>query len=251
MNAPHPLPVPQATATAAPAPIVEPLRRFPVPPPGGMVSEDVGQDDPARQTFLALLEALTHPGRVVELAGLETADDRPMPAAAALAVLGQLRDRPEAVWLGPGQRRPPLQAWLSTHTAARCVATPDEAVIGWVPAAQADAALWQTLGRRQRPHLRSQAATPLTLLIEVPGLLVDPPPPKREPGDLELRPRLRIGQPGRCRETRMAVDGLSRHFWRMRERAAQEPVGPRPVLLLLCDHRLAAIPAEAEVHMAH
>lgn len=95
-----------------------------------------GFADPRHQsqaTFRCLLEAMSRPGRPVELA--VAADCPPGVApwlgAAALA----LCDFDTPVWLAPGLDRPDIAAWLRFHTGAPLVAAPAEAAFVLIEAA--------------------------------------------------------------------------------------------------------------------
>jgi alpha-D-ribose 1-methylphosphonate 5-triphosphate synthase subunit PhnH len=226
-------------------PVIELLRGFPTrwAEHGRAAGAEAQEDAVARQTFLGVLEAMTHPGRIVRLPARLNGRAAPMPASAALAQALLEDDSP--VWLGPGIA---AQAVLLRHR----VCGHRLARFALVQAADAHPRLWHELGADSATGSApgsADAQEGATLLIEVPGLLADPPPPRCEPGDLELMPRLQISAPGLLRQTRLAIDGLARHFWR--ERMNQQ-AGGRPAtveVLLVCADRIAAIPRCARVQL--
>jgi len=246
----HP-PSPATLATAAgrrEPPVIELLRGFPTrwAEHGRAAGAEAQEDAVARQTFLGVLEAMTHPGRIVRLPARPNGRAAPMPASAALALALALLEDDTPVWLGPGiaAQAAPLRHRVCGHRRAR---------FALVQAADAHPRLWHELGADGATGSAPGSTDDqegATLLIEVPGLLADPPPARCEPGDLELMPRLQISAPGLLRrQTRLAVDGLARHFWR--ERMTHEADG-RPAtveVLLVCADRIAAIPRCARVQL--
>lgn len=175
-----------------------------------------GFDDPvhdAQRVFRRLLDALAHPGRVVELAdaftglaGLPT--DIPRGLAAALLAL---TDADAPVWLAPAA--PGLAALLRFHAGAPMLATPAGATF----AALLDAAYALPLTRFERgtPDYPDRSTT---VFIAVPAL--------------EGGARVRLQGPGIAASTTIAPRGLPSAFWR--ERAALRGEFPLGIDVYLC-----------------
>jgi alpha-D-ribose 1-methylphosphonate 5-triphosphate synthase subunit PhnH len=181
----------------------------------------------AQQCFRALLDGMSRPGRVVELAPAAIAGIVPPPplCAGAAAVLLTLLDAETTVHLAGAFERPALLAWLRFHCGVRDAGRSSAAFVV-VDALHADAALWSTLnaGSDEAPQ------TSATMLIQVPALAADP-------SGLALRLR----GPGVKDAQRLAVDGLAPAFWHAR--VAQQAIAPRGVdLVLVAGMRIAALP---------
>jgi alpha-D-ribose 1-methylphosphonate 5-triphosphate synthase subunit PhnH len=210
----------------------------------------------AQAVRACLQDALHDPGRLLPLpAGVLASllpPGRLSPGAAALAL--SLLHAGQSFWVGdaPMQRR--LEGWLAWHTGARPARQIGQAQLLLARACDAQADLFDPLcGQDLLPDALSAdrpwcgdhpwGGDRTTLVVDVPELRADPATPRREPGDAELTPRLRLQgigpEPGRT----LAVGGLSRHFWRVRaQRQAQRLPGVD--ILLLRDQLLCALPAD-------
>lgn len=157
-----------------------------------------------------------------------------LPVGLAALLLG-LSHGGMAAWLAPRDAPPCVLEWLHLHTAARWQDRPQpcEVAMAGLRAASAEPSLWWRLGDA-------------VLVIEVPALVERPGPMRREPGDVELTPRLVVQYPGREAAKVLAVGGLSRQFWR--ERAAVQRCGGFGADLLLVDGlSCCCVPAAALV----
>lgn len=238
--------LPARPVSSVEPPVIELLRGFPTRLFGAGHSAFTGldMDEAERRIFLCVLEAMTHPGRIVALPRLGDGHPRstgPL-APATAALLRTLLEPRSSLWHGPGLDRRALRDWLLQHSSADLAQDARDATFVLTSAAHAHPQLW----RRELPgHPPDRASTGPTLLIEVPRLWANPPAPRREPGDAELSPRLRLSVPGLARTTRLAAEGLGRHFWRERM-ALQAPASPWAVeLILICGDHIAAIPRAA------
>lgn len=182
---------------------------------------DPGLD--AQRTFRAVLDAMAHPGRVVNLAPL----DAPAPlGAAAAAVCLTLLDLDTPVWLDPAAATADVVAYLRFHCGAPVVGTPPAARFAVV----ADPATMPALGTfeggtDERPDLSA------TLVIQVTGLT----------GGRGAR----LTGPGIESEARLEVVGAPALWpdWRANIRRF-----PRGVDVILCaGSRLAALPRTTRV----
>lgn len=312
MHLPHSVHAPSATARAGAeagtGAVIELLRAFPTrllghaldalddeaaAPAAAGGPATPGDEDPAdraaaaaaearlrRRVLLAVLEAMTRPGRIVALPRPEEPGRRlgtarsprgePCcgPDSAAALLLRTLLADPATLWLGHHLAHRGAREWLAEHLPAalpRLQPDPARARLAWLSAADAAPALWRLgsradagpseSGRREDGRREDDESRPTdrgrTLLIEVPALLADPAAPRLEPGDAELTPRLRLHGPGGTPPVRLAVGGLGRHFWRARaefgrgEAATEAPAE----LILLCAGHLAAVPRAARVQL--
>jgi alpha-D-ribose 1-methylphosphonate 5-triphosphate synthase subunit PhnH len=199
-----------------------------------------GEEAPNRQARCGLEQALSRPGWVVVLKAAQGDTAAPLPLQPATqALLEVLLEGAPRLWLSPALDGRTTRAWLALHGAAQLAVDRSAASLVLVRAADAQPELWHA-----GAGLGTGAAT---LLIEVPQLLADPPPPRQEPGDMDLTPRLRLRSGSSPQESRLAVGGLGRHFWRARARWQAEHAAPGADLLLICGQRVAAIPGSAQV----
>jgi alpha-D-ribose 1-methylphosphonate 5-triphosphate synthase subunit PhnH len=84
----------------------------------------------SQRVFRAVLEALSHPGRVVSIV-----HDAPPPEvgnSAAGALLLALLDADCTLWLSPTLAHSDLAPWLRFHTGCRLVDKPEHAQFAWV-----------------------------------------------------------------------------------------------------------------------
>lgn len=182
-----------------------------------------GFDNPVhdgQRVFRRLLDAMAHPGRIVEL-------DVDLPATsplqpAAFAVLLALADFETPLWLSPGAASPDTLAAIRFHCGAPVVADPSRAA--FAVAAKAD----------ERPQLDTldlgSDAYPeraATLIVQVDALGTG--------REVALR------GPGIDGTARLAVDGLDGDFWS--ERKPLEILFPRGLdLVLVHDRAVVTIP---------
>jgi len=187
---------------------------------------DPGFADPVRDAqacFRAVLDAMAHPGRIVQVP-VALPDRLPLGAAAASVGLG-LCDIDTPIWLDAASA--PAAGYLAFHCGAPLAKTPSAARFAFV----ADAAALPpldgfALGTDEYPERSA------TLVIEVFGLANDHGVALRGPGILG--------------ETRLAVSGLPARFWI--ERAALAKLFPRGLdVLFACGDALAALPRSTQI----
>jgi len=179
----------------------------------------------SQQVFRATLDALAHPGRVVELA---TAATPPAPLApATVAVALTFLDHDTPLWLDAPAATADVLAYLRFHCAVPVVASPADARYAVV----ADALRMPALsgfdaGTDERPERST------TLILQVAAL---------RPG----RGR-RLTGPGIEREARLEVIGVPDALWmQLRDNHA---LFPRGVDVVLCaDRAVAALPRTTRV----
>jgi alpha-D-ribose 1-methylphosphonate 5-triphosphate synthase subunit PhnH len=171
----------------------------------------------AQRTFRQLLDAMSRPGRIVEIAARTTAPGL-APAAAATAL--SLCDFETPVWLDGGTAS--AADWLRFHCGAPIVDRASDASFAFLRRLDALPPLDAfALGTDEYPD---RAAT---LVIEVRRLAAGG--------------GLRLGGPGIDGAVRLEVDGLGPAFWR--ERAALADLFPRGIdLALTCGRTLTALP---------
>jgi alpha-D-ribose 1-methylphosphonate 5-triphosphate synthase subunit PhnH len=201
------------------------------PPPVG--SPDFGHIEPgfadpvrgAQVSFRAILDALAHPGRIVELPR-SLAGSPPAPFGAAAASLAlTLCDLDTPVWLDGASSL--ASDYLRFHCGAPITRNPAEARFGFVadPAALPPLDAF-ALGTDEYPERSA------TLVIEVPSLASGRGTLLRGPGIRD--------------EQRLAVAGLPARFWT--ERAALSELFPRGIeILFVSGDALAALPRSTRV----
>lgn len=186
----------------------------------------------AQQTFRAVLEAMSRPGRVLELpANALRGLHGPGLSPGLTAVLLSLLDAEVELWLAPGVGLPSALGYLRFHTGVRPARQVEQAAFVVTTAAQATPDLWQ------RVHQGSDGAPQdgATLVVDVPSL---------EAG--VASPWLRLSGPGIAGEHRLHVGGLDAAFWSAR--AALGSGFPRGVELILCCGRaIAALPRTTRI----
>jgi alpha-D-ribose 1-methylphosphonate 5-triphosphate synthase subunit PhnH len=178
----------------------------------------------AQQVFRAVLQAMAHPGRPIELPVAAPPVDL-MPATAL--VLLTLTDADTPVWWAPSASRSGTAAWLRFHTGAPCVEATSAAAFAVVHgAAPAVGPADFDRGTEEQPE-RS-----CTLLWQVRALDRGPPTVWSGPGIAALR--------------EVRIDGLPEGFW---PAWARQHAGlPRGVdVLLLCGHRCMGLPRSTRV----
>lgn len=191
---------------------------------GAGFAEPVGD---AQRCFRLILEAMAHPGRVVELPSdlLPVNESGLTDAAAALALT--LLDFETPVWLDAPCRR--ATAYLRFHCGVPVVKDTAAARFAFV----ADLGAIPPLGSFDVGDIEFPDRS-TTLVVAVPELMA-------ERG-------LRLRGPGLKDTGRLAVGGIEAPFWRARAELA--PLFPLGVdLVLVCGRRLAAVPRTTVVEV--
>ena len=188
-----------------------------------------GLADPAhdaQRLFRAVLEAASHPGRIVSLP--EAPAGPGSISAAAAAYLLTLVDRDTPLWLGQAFDLAEVRDFVRFHTGASIVADRAEAVFAVLGCEEAAPFDGFTLGTDTYPDRSA------TLVIEVPVLGAGTARTWRGPGI--------DGQ------TSVAVAGLSEPFWR--EWAANHALFPCGVdLVFTAGSQLCALPRSIAVEV--
>ncbi len=162
---------------------------------GTLSSLSSGLADPshdAQQLFREVLDAFSHPGRIVTLADAPHGPGTISPATAAYLLT--LADRDTPLWLAPGFNTPEVRDYLRFHAGVPIVEDRAAATFAVLPHDDADPFEGFALGTDTYPDRSA------TLVIEVPALGTGP---------------LRTGRgPGIKDEAQFAVAGLDDWFWR-------------------------------------
>jgi len=162
-----------------------------------------------QQVFRRLLDAFTHPGRVILLPQRLAAPDALWPSSAALALT--LFDHGTPVHLDPVLDTEGVREFLRFHCGAPLVEAPTDASFALVGnAAELDLSAFAS-GDAERPERSA------TVLVQVSGFLHGEPK--------------RLTGPGIATTTSLVVDGVEARFWQQwRENAALYPSGVDVVL---------------------
>ena len=162
-----------------------------------------------QHVFRQLLDAFTHPGRVILLPQRLAALDALFPSCAALALT--LFDHGTPVHLDPVLDIAAVRDFLRFHCGAPLVEAPREAGFALIGnAAALDLAAFAP-GDAERPERST------TVIIQVPGFLHGKP--------------IRLVGPGVATTTSLVVDGLDGRFWQQwQENGALYPGGVDVVL---------------------
>jgi alpha-D-ribose 1-methylphosphonate 5-triphosphate synthase subunit PhnH len=180
----------------------------------------------AQQIFRAILDAASHPGRIVALPAAPAGPGRLSPAAAAYLLT--LADRDTPVWLADGFDRPEVRDFLRFHAGSPIVGGRGEATFGVLAADAPQPFDAFSLGSDAYPDRSA------TLLIEVPGLRDGPRRQWRGPGI--------DGSAG------VGIAGLPEDFWT--EWAANHGLFPCGVdLVFVADTELCALPRSIAVEV--
>lgn len=194
----------------------------------------------AQQTFRAVLDAMSHPGRVFPLsltstrgiappASMET--DKPMSVGTA-AVLLTLLDAETPVYLAGALSSSASAAYVRFHTGAQVVSQPDASMFVVARAAELNGALLSNLDFGSDEVPQSGA----TLIVEVEAL--GPP----------AAMRLVLRGPGIETTQTLSVTGPSAAFWDWR--AQRTAVLPRGIeLILVCGDHIAALPRTTRIEL--
>ena len=180
----------------------------------------------AQRLFRDVLDAFSHPGRIVELRDAPAGPGTLSPAA--VAFLLTLADRETPLWLEAGLDRQEVRDFLRFHAGAPIVYGREAATLAVIIAGGGDPFAGFPIGTDTYPD---RAAT---LVIEVPSLEAGP---------------LRTGRgPGIDGEVRVAIDGLGNGFWKAW--AANHALFPCGVdLVFTSGSRLLALPRSVAVEI--
>lgn len=196
-----------------------------------------GFDDPVIGTqacFRGVLQAMSHPGRVVEL----PATQQPRPpalAAASAALLLTLLDAETTVSLVGSLNTVPVWTWLRFHTGTRAPRTGEEARFTVVRAGELEASLWRALPLGSDDAPQDGA----TLIVEVP-LWTDT---AATAGPVH---RLQLQGPGVVGQRALDVVAVPSAFWA--HRIALQTQFPRGFdLLLVRGRELFALPRSTRI----
>lgn len=150
----------------------------------------------SQHVFRAALQALSHPGRLVDVA-----HDAEVPCvghAASAALLLALLDADCQLWLSPALRDSEAAAWLRFHTGCQLTAACHEAQFAWIAAVDALPMLASFAGGSENYPDQST-----TCVIDVPAL---------GQGLAAGRGGWRLSGPGIEGETGLRVEGLPPDF---------------------------------------
>jgi alpha-D-ribose 1-methylphosphonate 5-triphosphate synthase subunit PhnH len=196
--------------------------------PADFARLDPGFAEPVRDAqacFRAVLDAMAHPGRIVQMP-IALSGRLPLGSAAASVALS-LCDIDTPVWLDAAAAA--AAGYLAFHCGAPLTETPTEARFAFVADADALPPLdGFALGTDEFPERSA------TLVIEVAGLTSEHGVTLRGPGILG--------------ETRLDVAGLPARFWS--EWTALAELFPRGLdVLFVCGNALAALPRSTRVDL--
>ncbi len=197
---------------------------------GTLSSLSPGLADPshdAQQFFRGVLDAFSHPGRIVTLA--DTPQGPGMISPAVVAYLLTLADRDTPLWLAPGFNTPAVRDYLRFHTGAPVVGHRAAATFAVLPHDDSDPFEGFALGTDTYPDRSA------TLVIDVPALGAGP---------------VRTGRgPGIEGEAQFAIAGLDDWFWR--QCATNHALFPCGVdLVFTSGFQLLALPRSISVEVS-
>lgn len=192
---------------------------------GGFSQEVFG----SQHVFRAALQALSHPGRLVDVR-----HDAEVPRcghAASAALLLALLDADCQLWLSPALRDSDAAAWLRFHTGCKLVETPSQAQFAWIAVADVLPPLQSfSSGSENYPDQST------TCVIDVPAL---------GHGTDTSQDWCLVG-PGIQDEIRLRVDGLSHDF--VAQWAANHAAFPRGVdLFLATAQQIVGLPRSTRI----
>lgn len=145
----------------------------------------------AQRLFRGVLEAFSHPGRIIQLRDPPAGPGTLNPAA--VAFLLTLADRETPLWLDAGLDKPDVRDFLRFHAGAPLVPARGAATFAVILSSSGDPFAGFAIGTDTYPD---RAAT---LVIEVPSL--------------EGGPACTWRGPGIDGEARVAIEGLGADFW--------------------------------------
>ena len=181
----------------------------------------------AQRLFREVLDAFSHPGRIVTLADVPQGPGTISPATAAYLLT--LADRDTPLWLAPAFETPAVRDYLRFHTGAPVVGDRAAATFAVLPHDDADPFEGFALGTDTYPDRSA------TLVIEVPALGAGPVHTGRGPG-IEG-------------EAQFAIAGLDDWFWR--QCATNHALFPCGVdLVFTSGSQLLALPRSISVEVS-
>lgn len=181
----------------------------------------------AQQFFRGVLDAFSHPGRIVTLADAPQGPGMISPAVAAYLLT--LADRDTPLWLTPAFDTAEVRDYLRFHTGAPIVEDRAAATLAVLPCDDADPFEGFAIGTDTYPDRSA------TLLIEVPALGAGPRRTARGPGIDD--------------ETELAIAGLDDWFWR--QGATNHALFPCGVdLVFTSGFQLLALPRSIAVEVS-
>jgi alpha-D-ribose 1-methylphosphonate 5-triphosphate synthase subunit PhnH len=188
----------------------------------------------SQAVFRAALQALSHPGRIVDLP-----HDAEVPQhghAASAALLLALLDPDCRLWLSPSLAASDAAAWLRFHSGCTLVDDPSEAQFAWIASSDEAPALDRfAQGTDIAPE---QSAT---CVVDVPSL-----------ADGEDEEGWTLRGPGIRTHTRLCVDGLPEALAQrlVAQRATQQTAFPRGVdLFLATQHQIVGLPRTTRIEL--
>lgn len=211
-----------------------------------------GFDDAAmgsQAVFRCALQALSLPGRVVDLPAVAQLPSKGQSAAALLLLA--LLDSDTSLWLSPSLANTDAQAWLRFHTGCRCVSDPAQARFLWLAEGDAWPALEQLdAGSDEYPD---QSATCVMELSAFHDERCDSPSdiPSITHGDTPVDAgcsALLLSGPGIAQELGLQVSGLPQNF--AEQWAANHASFPRGVDAFFTNqHQVIGLPRSTRVHI--
>lgn len=197
---------------------------------GALSSLAAGFADPtddAQRLFRRVLDAFSHPGRIVSLAGAAPGPGTIAPAT--VAYLLTLADRDTPLWLAPAFDHPEIRDYLRFHAGTPIVASRRDAVFAVLRNDDAEPFEGFAAGTDTYPDRSA------TLVIEVPSL---------DEGPVRL-----CRGPGIDGDARLAITGLDDGFWR--QCAANHALFPCGVdLVFASGSSLLALPRSIAVEVS-
>lgn len=172
----------------------------------------------SQHVFRAALQALSHPGRPVDV--VHDAEVPRVGHAASAALLLALLDADCQLWLSPALRDSEAAAWLRFHTGCRLAAACREAQFAWIAAGDALPVLSSFAGGSENYPDQST-----TCVIDVADFDHGP----------DAGPGWRLSGPGIEGEAGLRVEGLPPDF--VAQWDANHATFPRGVDLFLATHR--------------
>ncbi len=177
--------------------------------------------------FRAALQALSHPGRLVDV--MHDAEVPRTGHAAAAALLLALLDADCCLWLSPALRDSDAAAWLRFHTGCQLAATPAQAQFAWVAAGDALPPLEAFAGGSE--NYPDQSTTCVIDVLSIAAGGVDP---------------LRLSGPGIQGESTLLAQGLPPDF--VAQWAANHAAFPRGVdLFLATPQQIVGLPRSTRI----
>ncbi|OUM00831.1 phosphonate C-P lyase system protein PhnH [Variovorax sp. JS1663] len=188
----------------------------------------------SQAVFRAALQALSHPGRIVDLP-----HDAEVPQhghAASAALLLALLDPDCRLWLSPSLAGSDAAAWLRFHSGCTLVDDPAQAQFAWI-ASSDEAPAFDRFA--QGTDVAPEQST--TCVVDVPSL-----------SDGEDEEGWTLRGPGIRTHTRLCVDGLPPALAQrlVAPRAAQHAAFPRGVdLFLATQYQIVGLPRTTQIEL--